>query len=320
MALIKDSEDFASAYPALKSVEWGMLLPSVELVEYSELRQQVLGPTLYDALHAAYQLSIAVSPTAMSSALANLHAKVRKPLAHLAAARAIPKLNVLFTSTGAMIAETEKMKAAPMWRTRDAEKQALKDGYGFLDMLIEFLNTNSSTYTTWTAAPVYTEVRESLVPTMTEANRHLRLSGPWMLHKLRPAMRSIQEGPVKTLLGDTAYDALLAAVVANNPSADQVKQLDQIRPALLHGAIASEILPLGIGIDSTGVWNWQGSTSGGQASGGEQPANEKRTDALIRHHQTKSNAHLASLKALVTPAEPDAGFPGHQAGGIYFGG
>jgi hypothetical protein len=318
MALFKDTAAFAASYPALKSTEWSMLLPCVDLVEMTILRDQVLGATLYNALHAAYQASIAVTPVAMSTELAALHAKCLRPVAFLSAADAIPTLNVLFTSAGAMIEETDKRKAAPMWRTREAIAKATLSGYAFLNELIAFLNTNAADYPTWTEAPVYTEVRESMVPTMKEASRHIRLAGPWLLHKLRPAMRTVQTGPVKSLLGDTDYDALLAAVVADNPSADQVKQLDQIRPAMLHHAIASEATALSLTIDTNGAWNWSGATSGSSISGGEKPATDARLDALIRHHKAKGDAHLSALQALITPATPDAGMPGFASGGTFF--
>ncbi len=319
MALFKDTETFAASYPALKSTEWSMLVNCVDLVESTILRDQVLGPTLYDALHASYQASIAtVSPVAMSAALASLRAKCLRPVAFLSAADAIPTLNVLFTSSGAMIAETEKMKAAPMWRTREAIAKATLSGYAFLNQLIDFLKTNAADYPTWTEAPVYTEVRESMVPTMKEANRHIRLAGPWLLHKLRPSMRTVQTGPVKTLLGDTAYDALLAAVVANNPSADQVKHLDQIRPAMLHHAIAAEAIALSLNIDTNGAWNWSGATSGSTVSGGEKPATDQRLDALIHHHKAKGDAHLSALKTLITPETPDTGSPGFGVGSMFF--
>lgn len=304
MALIRDTAHFAEHYTALESCDWPRLLPSVEYVENKFLRKQVLGKTLYDALHAAYQASITTSPTPMSGAFQALHAKCLKPIAFLAAHKAIPNLNVLFTTNGLMVSQNENMSHAPMWRTREAQSAALEMGLSFLDDLIEHLIDNEADLSDWSTAPVRTEVRESLIPSNLCTERYLRvLNGPWLLHNLRPALRNFQEGAIRNLLGDATLDALIAAVHDGTVTSDQAKLLDQARPAMLHYAIATQAPVLAITTDDNGVWTWQSTAGGGATSGGEVPADRERFNAKVRHHEQQSGVHLENLRKLVEPDE-----------------
>jgi hypothetical protein len=134
------------------------------------------------------------------------------------------------------------------------------------------------------------------------------MESPWLLHQLRPAMREIQTGPVLALLGQTAYDALLAAVVAGTTDADQNKVLEHARPAILYGALADQIVPRSLNMNENGVWTFKMTSSGSGVSGGEDPASPERMDGLVRHYAQKSRQYLEALRALVVPEPP----PSHR--------
>lgn len=320
MSLFKDTADFCTVYPALKSTSWRMVLPSIELVESSMFRDQVLGHSLYDDLHDAYQASIAESPTAMPAALASLNERVRKAVAFLSAFEALPQLNVNFSSTGATASETDRTKRAPMWAVHEHLAAALRHGHGYLDQLVAFLAENESDYAAWSEAPFRKEVRESLIPTMAVASRYMKLGGTWLLHQLRPAMRKIQRGPVRSIIGDTDYDTLLAHVHADAVTEDEQDLLEEARPAILNLALASQVIALGLTIDLQGVCTWESATSGGQTSGGKQPAEPERINALVRDLTATGNAHLEELRKLCEPDEPEQGFTTDPDAGILFTG
>lgn len=306
MALFKDTEDFCTVYPALESAEWTMLEPIAAQVENTMLRAQVLGPTLYDSLLAA-ATALHTSNTAMSAAIRGLYDRARPFVANMVAYEATPKLNTAFTSGGLKQLPVEQRAA--MWATNQRRDQDLDDAFKHLNLLIDHLVANeTASYSGWsTDSVVGQEVRESFIPSMTVASRHMRLHGAWLLHLLRPAMREVQNGPVRGILGETDYAALLAKVHSDSPSftADEKKQLDEIRPAILNGAIADQLVPLALRVNKQGVWSWSASTGGGQVSGGEQPASADRMDGLIRHHQTKCQHHLKKLQDLVDPDNAD---------------
>jgi hypothetical protein len=126
---------------------------------------------------------------------------------------------------------------------------------------------------------------------------------------------------VKTLLGTATYDALLGAVVANTPDATQRGYLEEIRPAMLHLALAEQAVAMSLTIDEDGLWNWQAVSSGSAVSGGKQPVSDNRLTGLVRHHENKGKAHLEKLRALLEPATPSSpGFPSGTTGSVFFGG
>lgn len=320
MALFKDIADFCTVYPAMESASWPMLKPMVERIERTYLRDQVLGATLYNTLNAAAQTFQTAGTPALSAPLQALYDAARPFLANMTVHDAAPKMNTLFTSGG--LTQLPVEKRAAMWATNQRRAQDLADAYTDLNNLIDVLIAGeAASYTGWSAAaPVGKQSRASLVPSMTVAQQYLPLHGPWLLHMLRPAMRKIQTGEVKKILGDTVYDALLAAVVANNASATQLKYLDEAIPAILNGAIADQIIPLGLTIDKHGVWNWQATSSGSSISGGEQVATDKTKNAIVDHHAMACASHLEELRKLVAPSATQPSFPSGTHGGTFFTG
>lgn len=304
MALFRNTEDFVRVYPALESVSWELLRPIVDTVEVADLGPQVLGSELYAALDSAFaQVPAEVTtPEPEDPAMKALFHMVRPYIAYKAAYEAARKLNTLFTSGGLQQVEVEKRAA--MWAARERRASDLSDAYSRLNVLIDFLIAKeSTTYPTWSTSPIRREIRESMVPTMRTAGRFIRLHGPWMLHQLRPAMRDVQTGPVLSILGQSTYDTLLTNIhtVGHTFSTTDNARLDQIVPAILHGALADQIVPLGLIIDQNGVYSWQVSSGGGQLSGGEKPAEAERINGLIRYHQAKSRHHIDALSRLVNP-------------------
>jgi hypothetical protein len=252
--------------------------------------------------------------------MAALYAKVRRPLAFLTALEQSDTTNVLHTSGGMAVTETTELKPAHMGRIKAAQASMTKQGYGYLNQLINHLLANVGTLTDWTSAPLYEEIHASLVPTMKEVRPYLKLAGPWLLHHLRPSMRVCQEGPVKKLLGDAAYDALLTAVQGNTTSAEQKEQLAHIRPAILYSAVSTELVSLAITIDSDGVTNWKSVSSGSTVSGGKQPADKDMLNAQSRSYAVRADAHLEELRKLVTPATSNPTVDNSGNNAIYFGG
>lgn len=294
MALFKDIEDFATCAPVLKSAAWEMLKPSIDLVERQYLRDHVLGTTLYDQLHSAYQASIAQTPTPLTPDMQNLLDRCRPAVAGLAAHQAIPKLSVMFTTGGPMVSQTETMKPASQWKTNAATKALLQEGLGCLDQLIDFLIANAGTYS-WSTSPFAVQVNDCLVRTAKDCLAyHVDIGNSgWLLHRLRPAMRQVQER-IKATLCDDAYNDLLAAVQAGTVTGTNAKILDLARPAIIHLALARMATLASVTIDAEGVWTWEAS-SGGAVSGGPIPAKDQRLDRVVEVYTQQGEACLARM-------------------------
>lgn len=312
MPLFKDQAAFLEHVPALESIDFGMVSKATESIEREVFRDQVLGPTEFDAL----QTHITALPTAIPAPYLDLSKLVLRALGNLGAARAIGMFGIQITSGGPMVAESEHTKAAPMWKTKMAIAEYLAMGYTAVDQVIAHLTENEGDFGGWAEAPVRTEVRESFIKSAKDAQRHIRIGGrAWLLHNLRPAMRDAQ-AKVKAILGATAHDTLLTAYQTGSTTTAQREQLDHIQPAILNLALAESIVDMSLTLDTDGLWQWKAATSG-QVSGGPNPADTDRLDSMVRRHKAKGLEHLEQLQTLVAPNE-STGFTGHAQDGSYF--
>lgn len=316
MPLFKDTADFLSEYPYLESAEWDMLLPFLKRVERTVFRDVVLGHKYFDILQTQYTASIAVPPTAMGAQNAGVLARVRPALAFLTAHAASNISNVLHTSGGMMVTETENQKPAHMGRIRAAQADMLTEGYAQLNQLIQHLLEQQPP--DW-GSPLRDEVRESLVPTMVHADRYMRFAGPWLLHHMRPAMRRCQIGPVRTLLGETAYDQLVTAVRDSTTTPEQASILERARPAILYSAVASELLAGSVTIDADGVCNWSSVGSSAAVSGGKQPADKETLNGIVRRYEALADAELEALRKMTAPAVGGVSFSNDPDSHTFFG-
>lgn len=319
MALFKDISDFCTVYPALGSANWDMLKTGVELVEHQTFRDEVLGTTLYDALHAAYQASIAEVPTAMPAALAALLPTVRRAVAYRAVHDNAPILNVTFDTNGMTNVESSNRKSSTMWRTKMALAAILNQAYSHLDQCVGHLLRNDSALPQWADSPLRATLRSGFIRDMRHVFPYIRLSGPWMLYQLHPAMRRVQTGPVRKVIGDTHYTSILTKLNAGTALSTMEQDiLDQARPAMLHLAIAEQAIPLSMTLDPQGAWTWNMATSGSGTSGGEQPAASPKLNAMVRSNEVLGNTYMAALHKLMNPNEGDQYFQSGESGSYNF--
>lgn len=319
MALFKDIADFTEAFPALESANWPMLKIGVETVEHKVFRDKVLGPTLYAALHAAYQASIADTPVEMPAPLAALLPTVRHAVAYRAVHDNAPILNVTFDSAGMSNVETSTRKASPMWRTNMALAAILNQAYSHLDLCVAHLLNNDSSLPQWVASPLRTTLRSGFIRDMRHVEPYMQLSGPWMLYQLHPALRRVQTGPVRKVIGETHYTSILTKLNAGTAlSSTEQDILDQARPAMLHLALAEQAIPLSMNLDPQGGWTWNMATSGSGISGGEKPAESGKIDAVVRSHEVLGNTYMAALHKLMNPNEGDQYFQSGESGSYNF--
>ena len=317
MALFKDIEDFCTVFPALESASWDQFKIFCELVEHKTFRNEILGPTLYSALHTAYQASIAPTPTPMTGALAALLPEVRRAVAFHAVHEAARTLVATIDGAGVTNAETERRKPATMWRTTMTLGSILSQAHDFTDLCIGHLLANDTTLTQWADSPIRTALRESFIRDMRHVTPYINISGPWLLHKLRPAMRTVQTGPIRKIIGDTHYTSILTKLNAGTPlSATEAAILEEARPAMLNLAIAEQMVPLSMHLDHQGAWTWEMATSGSGISAGAKSASNDKLNANVRSYQAKGDMHLAQLNQLINPQE-NSEFRSGASDGMY---
>jgi hypothetical protein len=296
-----------------------MLKTGVDLVEHQSFRDEVLGTTLYEALDTAYQASIADTPTAMPAALAALLPTVRMAVAYRAVHDNAPILNVTFDTNGMTNVESANRKSSTMWRTKMALTAILNKAYSHLDLCVGHLLHNDTSLPQWADSPLRASLRSGFIRDMRHVFPYIRLSGPWMLYQLHPAMRRVQTGPVRKVIGETHYNSIITKLnTGTPPNSTEQDILDQARPAMLHLALAEQAIPLSMTLDHQGAWTWNMAASGSGVSGGEKPAESTKLNAMVRSNEVLGNAYMAALYKLINPSEGDQHFQSGESGSYYF--
>lgn len=308
MPLFTSTEDFATLAPVLETADWAKLLPTIKAVERRYLRNAVLGATLYAQLHDSYQASNASPATPMPGPMAELLAMCRPAVAGLATHMSISKIGVQLTASGAMVSQTDTMRPAPMWRTRDSEATILEEGLSELDALIDFLLDSADTYN-WQQSPFAARAKSCIVRTVKHMDEHfvnIRDSA-WTLHVLRPAMLQAQQH-LRNVLSDAVFEQLLESVGQSSPSPAYAALILPARAAVIHMALADSAVMRSITLDADGAWTWSGGNNA-SVSGAKQPATDHRLEQLVLKHRTVANEQLAQLERTAKKLAADGQLP-----------
>lgn len=302
MALFKDIEDFCTEFPSLESASWDTFKVFCNLVERKTFRDEILGPSLYNALHAAYQASIAADPSPLQPGMAALLAEVRPALAFLTVHEAARALAATIDSGGMTNVESQNRKPATMWRTTMTLDAIMGQAHDLIDLCIGYLLANDSSLPQWADSPIRAALRDSFIRDMRHVKPYINISGPWLLHKLRPSMRTIQSGAIKRIIGDAHYNSILSKLNASTPLSQlESAILEEARPAMLNLAIADQLVSLSIKLDQNGAWTTEMATSGSGISEGKKSATTDKVNANVRSFRSKGDLHLSQLQQLIDP-------------------
>lgn len=286
MALVKLITHIQTHMPMLGSAKVEALLPYITSAEHKYLRDGVLGKTLYDALHTAYQADITL---AGNTAWRPLLLHCQNAMVHLGFYDALPIVNVLFSSGGLQVnsSPTTGQVAASEYRSRAAQQAVQTQGFNALDQLIGWLWDNHGAVPTWDTSEFYRQHGRGLirrVPDFELGGVRIGSSG-WLLHMILPAVRRAED-QVRDLLCKTAYDEIITLMVAGTAlSPAQQTIVDVARQAVANIAIAESIVPLHLHVGPDGVSQFEASNSVGGGAGGQQPSNAESKNALIESYQ-----------------------------------
>lgn len=311
MPLFTTTEELKEHYPARVTFDMDDLAPTLAAVEQEYLVEMVLGQAQYDALVAAYNASIANSPTPLTSAMLNLLERCRPAIANLAIYHFTGFGNVEFSAGGLVVGQSDVKRPAAEWRTRDLERAALRAGYRALDVLLAYLQANAATYTPWNTSEQATALRAGFIRSTKDFDQVVRIGNSgYLMTRLLPTVRRVEEGAVLDTLCSTTYrDSLLTKLTAATLSANEKLVVELCKRATAHLAMADGIVELSLGMDERGVWTFS-SLLGGQTSGGPQTASEARLQQRIDHHRNLGNGFLEKLRAeLQRQAEADSNHP-----------
>lgn len=309
MSLFRTTQDLRERLPAKLTLRFEDLRPTLDEAEQEYLAEKVLGPTLYGLLHGAVQGS--ANDSELDDDELELIDLCRRVSAPLGVYHYTGLGNVELTSGGLAVGQTDNLRPASEWRTRDFERSVLRQGFRAMDVLIAWLLEHTEEWEEWQESALYRELSTGLLRTTQQYDAHVRIGNSgWLFHQLLPAVRRAEQGPVADTLCSASYLATLQEkITAGTLTANEALVVQHARAAAAHLAMAESIVQLSLGTDERGVWTF-GALLGGQTSGGVTPAKDQRLQARIDQERSLGHSYLERLRAeLQRQAEADATHP-----------
>lgn len=194
------------------------------------LRMHVL-PWLSEAMYEELKAALA-APNAVQTALLPY---VRKPLALLTMYEYTATAGIQVSDAGMLRMETADMKSAYKYQENSYREWCLQTGYNRLEDMVRFLNTNIADYPTWAAQPESDRCRELFLNYASDFRRiHSKSLTRYTFDVMRPVIEDVEDFAIRAALGESFYDELKAAILAQTESSAQKKVIDLVQRAVAH--------------------------------------------------------------------------------------
>lgn len=221
----------------------------------------LIGPDLYNELNSAYNASLLPGGAALSPALTELLPYVQRPLAHYVVYTALPQLAVTFGEMGIRQHRADESDPAPRWLIEKLQFNAIKSADTSADQLLSFLEENAAAgvYNSWFASDYNTKNSGFIVFSTAIASKYLDINNSRrMFLKLRGKMREIETRMIPKLISQPQYDALTAALRANNLTAAQSALIEKLEPIICKRALYMQFQFLRVQITDNGLFIYSG--------------------------------------------------------------
>ncbi|MEO6850731.1 MAG: DUF6712 family protein, partial [Mucilaginibacter sp.] len=232
--------NFNSVKPTLRVVETQHIIP-------------FLGTELYNSLNAAYTSATdEATLTAQQTALLDQCRCVIGPMLCYYYA---PKAEVKLSDSGAQRMETTNAKTAYQNQVTNYREQNLREGEMATENLLQFLEDNKGDYPQWTASTAFTDYRSLFIKSGGEFNKIFPSGSPYRNYwAMRSQMTDVEESTVRSLLGDTIYNALKAkGQGAEDFTAKEADLLSRLKRLIAYQTLVYAIPLLNVRIDANGI-------------------------------------------------------------------
>lgn len=223
---------------------------------------------------------------------------VQKAAANFAVGFYVAYGSVLLNNSGAQVSTSATMRPASDKKLIQLRRQSIADGHTALEMAVEFLEENLVSFPLYRDAAVHHQNRALFINSSTEFNAisTIRVDAQ-LFESLRNYQRGIEWDQIRSLLGETLFDALKAKVVAGDLTDDEKALLTRIQRALAPLTVAEAIPYKQITIEAGGIFQLS-DTVGGISGNVENknPANESAVQGAMVRLISKGESELESLR------------------------
>lgn len=241
-------EEFAAFIPGEMVVSVKSIQPRINDVT-SKYIKPLVGEDLIEEVIDAY-----AEEAAMSEEMTELYNHMCKAVAHLSMALSTPDLNVRAAVGGFGVSTGQDIAIASQERVRAYAESRAIDGQSAIDDLIDFLEKNSETYTTYRDSDERKQSKVNFVNSPIEFNRFVVPGiNRWVFLQIKPMMTLVEDTIIKGTLCKELYDHIKGIIKTNDPNVDGVPDFGVYAPLvpLIQNAVAN--LTLARTVDRIGL-------------------------------------------------------------------
>ncbi len=238
----------------------------------------------------------------------------RKPLALYGLYLAIDEIGVSLSGQGVQISSSPTNTPAPQYKVMNSKQNLMSRANAALDDLLELLETNKTTFTSFKPADPGLFIRNA-----AEFSKVVDIRGSRRVFlALVPVIRSIETKFIRPILSDGLFDKLKAALQESaDLSAEYKSLIELIKPALAHISMARSLDEVSIDVLDWGVFSNAESTFTNIMS--KQTANRERILAMQQANQLDGDSELQSLQLFLDRNASEEKYPDYFKSALYSG-
>jgi hypothetical protein len=254
--LIRSNETLLEFAELTATIQFASVKSTIRLVENQHL-VPVLGKELYDSLDAAYTTSL-TDPTAspLTALQTSLLEKCRCVIGPMLCYYYTPKAEVKLSNAGAQRLETTTNKTAFQNQVVNFREQNLREGEIATEQLLEFLETWKVDLPTWVNSEAFKEYRKLFIKSGKEFDTLFSSASPYRNYwAMRSKMLEVEQGTIRTMLGEDLFAALKTKDNATTPAFNNEEKelIFKLKKAIAYATVALSIPFLNVRIDANGI-------------------------------------------------------------------
>lgn len=199
-------------------------------------------------------LQVAFDADPDGGALGDLLKLVRYPLAHMAVMKWSYVGDKSIGKAGIMVQDNDQQKVASQWRLEDLRAHCLREFDEGIERMLEHLEANKINYSEWASSSACTTYESLFLKDAREFNEQFNInSSRRTFLAFMPAMKRVEELAIKSIMGTALFDELKAQIAAGTTTANNLKLLPIIKPAVACLAAARGMVENTCEIDGAAV-------------------------------------------------------------------
>lgn len=228
--LIKDNATFKLHARIATSFKDASFLPFVVDAQSKYIRRY-LGDTLLNALDDYYN----TTPQTADTALDALLPFVQNAIAKFTLAIGGPSFDILLTESGFAVTSNTNLAPASKERVQNFINSMIQLGYDEIEVMLRFLETNKSDYSSWVQSSAYTEFTENFISKADDFDKIIRIDNSRLkFMELKPLMDMVEMLRIEPVISVELATEIKQEIVDDAVSVENKKILKNLKWAIAH--------------------------------------------------------------------------------------